>query len=143
MAIDWMTIDKANGNGDITLGVSANANAATSSRNARIKIISTDGSIVKYVSVIQEGKEADYLNVSVTGIAHNYTASTGPAVITITSNMYWTLEYPDWISVSPTSGNGNGELNVLFTENTTGKRQNGCYYCQRYYHNQIHNSWAI
>lgn len=86
MAIDWMTIDKAKGNGDITLGVSANANAATSSRNARIKITSTDGSIVKYVSVIQEGKEADYLNVSVTGISHNYTASTGPAVITITSD---------------------------------------------------------
>ena len=56
MAIDWMTIDNAKGNGDITLGVSANANAATSSRNARIKITSTDGSIVKYVSVIQEGK---------------------------------------------------------------------------------------
>ena len=125
MAIDWMTIDKAKGNGDITLGVSANANAATSSRNARIKITSTDGSIVKYVSVIQEGKEADYLNVSVTGIAHNYTASTGPAVITITSNMSWTLEYPDWISVSPTSGNGDGELNVLFTENTTGKDRMG------------------
>ena len=62
MAIDWMTIDKAKGNGDITLGVSANANAATSSRNARIKITSTDGSIVKYVSVIQEGKE-DYLSI--------------------------------------------------------------------------------
>lgn len=120
MAIDWTTIDKAKGNGDITLGVSANANAATSSRNARIKITSTDGSIVKYVSVIQEGKE-DYLNASAAGISHNYTASTGPAVIKITSNMSWTLEYPDWISVSPTSGNGDGEFNVIFTENTTGE----------------------
>lgn len=125
MAIDWMTIDKAKGDGDSTLGVSVSENALTVSRNARIKITSTDGTIVKYVSVIQEGKEEDYLNVSVAGISHIYTAGLYPSPITITSNMSWTLEYPDWISVSPTSGNGDGEFNVIFTENTTGEDRMG------------------
>lgn len=118
MAIDWMTIDKANGNGDITLGVSANANAATSSRNARIKITSTDGSIVKYVSVIQEGKEADYLNVRPSSLG--FPKEGGTETVTIETNGFWTLTKPDWVTMSSSTGSGNASLTVTVGDNATG-----------------------
>ena len=118
MAIDWMTIDKAKGNGDITLGVSANANAATSSRNARIKITSTDGSIVKYVSVIQEGKEADYLNVRPSSLG--FPKEGGTETVTIETNGFWTLTKPDWVTISSSTGSGNATLTVSVGDNATG-----------------------
>lgn len=123
MAIDWMTIDKAKGNGDITLGVSTNANAATSSRNARIKITSTDGSIVKYVSVIQEGKEADYLNVRPSSLG--FPKEGGTHTITIETNGFWTLTKPDWVTITSSTGSGNDSLTVTVGDNATGNYLNG------------------
>lgn len=126
MAIDWTTIDKAKGNGDITLGVSANANAATSSRNARIKITSTDGSIVKYVSVIQEGKE-DYLLMTPQNL--EFSKEESNAYVSIETNLYmWraTTNY-DWITFPQgQTGTEKGEtLRVKVYENTTGSDRNG------------------
>ena len=126
MAIDWMTIDKANGNGDITLGVSANANAATSSRNARIKIISTDGSIVKYVSVIQEGKE-NYLSIIPQNL--EFSREESNAYVSIETNLYmWrATTNDDWITFPQgQTGLEKGEtLRVKVYENTTGSDRNG------------------
>lgn len=122
MAIDWTTIDKAKGNGDITLGVSVNANGATSSRNARIKITSTDGSIVKYVSVIQEGKE-DYLNLRPSSIG--FPKEGGTHTITIETNGVWTLTKPDWVRISSSTGSGNATLTVTVGDNATGEYLNG------------------
>lgn len=122
MAIDWTTIDKAKGNGDITLGVSTTANGATSSRNARIKIISTDGSIVKYVSVIQEGKE-NYLNVRPSSIG--FPKEGGTHTITIETNGLWTLTKPDWMTISSSTGSGNATLTATVGDNATGNYLNG------------------
>lgn len=126
MAIDWMTIDKANGNGDITLGVSANANAATSSRNARIKITSTDGSIVKYVSVIQEGKE-NYLSIIPQNL--EFSKEESNAYVSIETNLYmWrATTNNDWITFPQgQTGLEKGEtLRVKVYENTTGSDRNG------------------
>lgn len=126
MAIDWMTIDKAKGNGDITLGVSANANAATSSRNARIKITSTDGSIVKYVSVIQEGKE-NYLSIIPQNL--EFSKEESNAYVSIETNLYmWrATTNDDWITFPQgQTGLEKGEtLRVKVYENTTGSDRNG------------------
>lgn len=123
MAIDWMTIDKAKGDGDSTLGVSVSENALTVSRNARIKITSTDGSIVKYVSVIQEGKEEDYLNVSPSTIG--FPKEGGTHTISIGTNGTWTVTAPDWMTVSRTTGSGNATLTVTVGDNATGAELNG------------------
>lgn len=104
MAIDWMTIDKAKGDGDSTLGVSVSENALTVSRNARIKITSTDGTIVKYVSVIQEGKEQEEtltINPSSFTVAYN---DTKDKEIVVTATADWTVDVPDWITVLDTGG---------------------------------------
>ena len=122
MAIDWTTIDKAKGNGDTTLGVSVNANAATSSRNARIKITSTDGSIVKYVSVIQEGKE-EYLNVRPSSLG--FPKEGGTETVTIETNGFWTLTKPDWLTISSSTGSGNATLTVSVGDNATGANLEG------------------
>lgn len=123
MAIDWMTIDKAKGDGDSTLGVSVSENALTVSRNARIKITSTDGSIVKYVSVIQEGKEEDYLNVSPSTIG--FPKEGGTDTISIGTNGTWTVTAPDWMTVSRTTGSGNATLTVSASNNATGEDLEG------------------
>lgn len=128
MAIDWMTIDKAKGNGDTTLGVSANANAATSSRNARIKITSTDGSIVKYVSVIQEGKgEENYLSIIPQYL--EFSREESNAYVSIETNLYmWRATTNDnWITFPQgQTGLEKGEtLRVKVYENTTGSDRNG------------------
>lgn len=126
MAIDWITIDKAKGNGDITLGVSANANGATSSRNARIKITSTDGSIVKYVSVIQEGKE-NYLSIIPQNL--EFSKEESNAYVSIETNLYmWrATTNDDWITFPQgQTGLEKGEtLRVKVYENTTGSDRNG------------------
>ena len=126
MAIDWTTIDKAKGNGDITLGVSTTANGATSSRNARIKITSTDGSIVKYVSVIQEGKE-NYLLITPQNL--EFSKEESNAYVSIETNLYmWrATTNDDWI-IFPQgqTGTEKGEtLRVKVYENTTGSDRNG------------------
>lgn len=127
MAIDWITIDKAKGNGDTTLGVSANANAATSSRNARIKITSTDGSIVKYVSVIQEGKEENYLSIIPQNL--EFSKEESNAYVSIETNLYmWrATTNDDWITFPQgQTGLEKGEtLRVKVYENTTGSDRNG------------------
>lgn len=126
MAIDWMTIDKAKGNGDTTLGVSVNANGATSSRNARIKITSTDGSIVKYVSVIQEGKE-NYLSIIPQNL--EFSREESNAYVSIETNLYmWrATTNDDWITFPQgQTGLEKGEtLRVKVYENTTGSDRNG------------------
>lgn len=122
MAIDWITIDKAKGNGDTTLGVSTTAYAATSSRNARIKITSTDGTIVKYVSVIQEGKE-DYLNVRPSSLG--FPKEGGTHTITIETNGVWTITKPDWMTISSSTGSGNATLTATVGDNATGEYLNG------------------
>lgn len=122
MAIDWISIDKAKGNGDTTLGVSTTAYVATSSRNARIKITSTDGSIVKYVSVIQEGKE-DYLNVRPSSLG--FPKEGGTHTITIETNGVWTITKPDWVTISSSTGSGNATLTATVGDNATGEYLNG------------------
>ena len=127
MAIDWTTIDKAKGNGDITLGVSTTANGATSSRNARIKITSTDGTIVKYVSVIQEGKEENYLLITPQNL--EFSKEESNAYVSIETDLYmWRATTNDnWITFPQgQTGTEKGEtLRVKVYENTTGSDRNG------------------
>ena len=47
------------------------------------------------------------------------TSPSGPQLITVTSDGDWTAEFPDWVTVSPTSGHaGRTEVEISVSENT-------------------------
>lgn len=72
-----------------------------------------------------EETSSDELKLSKTEIT--VAAPAASSEITVTANCAWTVSNSlDWVSVQPTSGNGNGTINVSISENT-GDDRNGSF----------------
>ena len=107
---EWITCD-SNGKGNSTLQLTASENTQTSERTAKLVIETVNGVTKATIELIQPGT-APSIVVAEAG----HTLST--VTYTVTSNISWTVACPaDWLSISPTSGTGNGTFKVTMTSN--------------------------
>jgi hypothetical protein len=110
---DWLTVSPTTGQGNGTITVTVTRNAVTQSRSATITV--TAGGLEEIVPVIQAGATP---SLEING-TKNVTAIAASYPIAITSNVAWTAQSDAaWLTVSPTTGQGNGTISVSVTENT-------------------------
>lgn len=104
---DWL---KANKNGD-RISISADENKDTKDRNGEIVVKATaDASKSCTISVTQKGKNASVKVNGVESTSLQFSSNSGVAykqTVKVSSNVSWSISgVPEWLSVSPTNGNG-------------------------------------
>jgi len=118
---DWLNVSPTSGNGNGTITVNYTANSSCKSRTAMITI--SGGGLSKHVTVNQRGYSfIESLEVFPEKWAVRSHA--GSKTFNIITNGSWSVtSYADWISVSPTSGSGNGIITVSYTENRASSQR--------------------
>ena len=101
----------------ITVSVTAVANPDTIQRTATI-IVSGVGVTTQTISITQDAASI-FLFSSVSSTSLNFAALGGQQVISITSNINWTVgSDASWLTVSPASGSNDATVTVTVAENT-------------------------
>lgn len=121
----FLSVSPASGTGDGTIQVTVSANATSSQRTGTIRLTCTSGEDVPdvVISIIQEGVADYHMVPSATSL--NIDAAGGTQQITISANVAWVLvEIYDWISCSPSSGTGNGQVTITIAENQSTTARN-------------------
>ena len=118
---DWVTLDSNTGTGSHTITVSVKENFTSSSRQANITLMIAGTTHI--VTVTQESK---YLVLP--SSAFSFDASSGYAYIYISSNTHWTAtvkDKPNWLIVTPTSGDNDANITIGVSENKTSEERHG------------------
>lgn len=119
--VDWISIDKQTGKGNATIVVSVQENMTLSDRSGTINLTIADQTYK--VMVYQECK---YLTLS--SSAFDFTSATGHTTVAIASNTKWSVSVknkPNWLVVTPASGDGNAEITIGVSENNTPTERSG------------------
>lgn len=120
--VNWITLNKASGTGADTLGYTVAANPNSSARTGHITISYSGGS--KVFTITQSGSGSATGSISPSTLS-TISASGGSQVFTITdgSNAGWTLSKSgNWITLSSSSGTGNGSVTATFASNSGSSR---------------------
>lgn len=120
-ASDWITLYGAAGSGNGTLFIAITVNNTGSTRSGSIVV--TAGSKTVEIPVTQPAQNQSSLSLSTT--AFNPDAGGGSQTVVVTSNTTWRATGPDWITVNPSTGNGNGSVTVSVPANTSGSARTG------------------
>lgn len=104
------------GTGEAVINTSVNP-SSSAQRSATIKVRNSDGSIERSITFTQyASKEVIDLSVSTMDFASN--AETRQ--VTVTSNTHWVITGgANWVTISPTEGDNNGDVSISIKENTT------------------------
>ena len=126
----WISITDVNnqsvksGYGNATLSVTATDNPNTYSRSGTLKFSLKDMSYSASVILTQEAKQ---FSTETDVVYFEDKASTN--AVDITSDASWSAySNEDWITVSPTSATGNGQLKISVTENISTVERTGSVY---------------
>ena len=112
---NWVTLKDAEGKNSGKVTIVAEANPSDKSRTATVVI--SHGGKSEYVSITQEGSPS--LKLSKNKVDFDATPSYGQT-ITITCNRKWYASSDqDWLTVSPTYYDGDGDLTLKATSNPT------------------------
>ncbi len=109
---DWCTIEgnKMSGTGNQFITVEVATNPGANIRDATIKV--TSGAVTQTVGITQEAAE---LNVQE---RIDLPAEGGTGIVNIECNTSWEItDYPEWCTVTPLSGTGDGMFEVTVAEN--------------------------
>jgi hypothetical protein len=111
--VDWLSVTPMSGSGNGTLNVDFEENKEPEGREGVITI--SGGGIERHVSINQMA--APMLTVSPT--ICSISSGSCDTILVVKSNIDWSVEIDeDWVSVSPTSGSGNDDLQVHIEENS-------------------------
>lgn len=117
----WITVSPSQGNGDVSVKITASDNPYTTNRYGVIHLTQTGLSIDVAVSVSQAGKT---FNVNTTVL--NFEDKQSMQTINIQTDGTWTASASEsWITVSPTTDSGNSTLYVSVSENTSDDERSG------------------
>ena len=114
---DWMSASVTNGSGDgiILVVVAPIYEEALDGRQAVLTV--TGGGLEAEVSINQLNESGYVFSVDPLELEFSYLSGTG--MLTVTSTIPWTAYTgADWITVAPSSGDGNAEVTVNVAENT-------------------------
>lgn len=116
VGIDWMRIDRTEGNGNDQIVLTVLENNTFVSRMAEIKFVSASDCVAILV-VRQEGAiDPHYLEVSPRGISIGKEGGTG--AFTVETDEDWQVACDcDWLTLSTEDGSGNGSFEVTVEPN--------------------------
>ncbi len=110
----WINLDPVSGNGNGRLTVSVTENTSDEKRDGVVSV--TVGNTTKNISVSQSGK---YFTVNSGGQA-TIPSTGGSHIVAFNTNESWTAKTSSsWITLSPTSGNGDATLTIKAGDNAS------------------------
>ena len=127
----WLTISDLTpeygngGYGDGSFVIRATSNTGEQPRSGTVWV-SGDG-ITRTVSVIQNGQEGETPYLSLSKRAWDISSDADSTPVYVNSNVQWvaTTSNPEWLNVSPESGNGNGSLQISALANWEAESRTG------------------
>ncbi len=109
----WITSNITNGANNGTINFTTANNTSTGIRTATINVSSQNPVVVQTITITQTGAAASLI---INPSALNYVSTGGIQVLSITSNLNWSISgLPSWLSVATTSGFAHNQ--VVFTAN--------------------------
>lgn len=116
--VEWITISSNSGNsGTTVITVSAATYSELMERTTLLTVNTVNSSLSERVTISQEPREIVSVMVSPTTISAPSTG--GTYMFNIISNGEWTIEYPEWMTLSQSAGTGNTTITVNLEENFT------------------------
>lgn len=118
----WLRVSPSEGYGHNMIYLSADANTTIIPRYAVVTVVCYDATGTKTLerTLVVGQKAAEATTLSVTPTVHDVAAAGGVNSSSITSNAAWTAtSNAAWLTVSPTSGSGNGTLSFNAAQNTS------------------------
>lgn len=114
---DWLTASPTSGNGNGSFTLTAQENKGIDSRSTTVIVTAKDKSAT--ISVSQLGLTPKFLITGDVSQKHvGYEG--GTATLEIKANVPWTVTVPEdvsWVTASPTSGEGDGNVTFTFAPN--------------------------
>lgn len=110
----WITLSRASGSGSDVVSVSCHENQSYLSRTATITF--TAGGTTRTLTIVQAGASA-VISLDKTSQSVGSTADSFDVAVTTNGATWNTSGIPSWITLSPTSGNGNKTVTVTYQEN--------------------------
>ncbi len=99
----WLSAEKAEGG----LAINVTANGDTDEREGSVTI--TAGAKTSVINVLQAGAA---ITMAADKDSVKTTAAGATQTVNLTSNVAWTAEFPSWVSLDKTSGDGNAAIAV-------------------------------
>lgn len=118
---DWVLLDSNTGTGSHTINVAVKENMTSSDRQATITLV-----IAGATHLIKVSQDSKYLVLP--SSAFNFDASAGYSTVYISSNTHWTAtakDKPNWLVVTPTSGDNDANITIGVSENKTAEERHG------------------
>ena len=113
----WLTVLPPSGEGDETITVTASANEQPEIRSHTLTF--TAGTEIATVEITQEG--TPFIELNKTMLV--FEAESGSQTINLSTNRNWTVSNtPNWLTVSPQSGERNETITVTATQNQSTTR---------------------
>ena len=117
-ASSWLTISTSSGSNNGTISVTTSANSSTSQRTATITVNSSVQGVSSQSISVTQAAASPALSVAPSTL--NVIYSSGEQKLTVTSNTGWSISSNQpWCTVQPNSGNGNRDISVTVSENTS------------------------
>lgn len=114
-SLSWLSVSPASGTGDATITVTYDANTGAQ-RTGNIGV-NVNCTTPVTIDVTQSGVVTNTVSPS----NQNVTSAAGSTTFAVTSASTWTVtDNVSWLSVTPTSGSGDGTLTASYTANNTG-----------------------
>lgn len=113
---EWISLSQTEGNGDAEITVTAGDNPSSNSRSGTLSFSIKDrGQAIATANLIQSGK-----TISISDAVLQFSDKSGSQAVQIKSDGTWNAGCTDnWVSLLPASGNGDGDLTVGVSENTS------------------------
>ena len=118
---DWISTDITSGNGNATVQVSVTETQSYDERFGTIEYSVVDKDIT--INVHQLAKY-----FTITNRAFNFSSKGGTAKLSFSSNESWKIQKADcndWVSLSDTIGEGNGNITITVADNPSVKERQG------------------
>lgn len=114
---DWYTLTPTSGNGDAEVTVTVSENEQMEARVGFVTFLSESGVSVQLDIKQEAAPDPHYLEVTPLGV--NIDKDGGSADITVSCDEDWTVSVEEsWVSLSLTTGSGNGTFTVTAEPNT-------------------------
>lgn len=124
--VEWLTVSPMSGSDKQTVTIAAMKNSTGADRMAILTI--QGGTLPARRMTVTQRKSSDtpaQKTLSVNTTSLEFEKDGGSQNITITSNTSWTITYPDWCTLSKTSGNDNETITVTVGKNEKTEKRDG------------------
>ncbi len=111
---NWLKLGQLSGSGNAEVSITVEETFDDADRYALLLISAGNlGDNILSVTVKQNGKQL--ITLSLDAVEQTFTAAGGKKIVKVSSNGAWSAAIPtdiSWVSITPTSGIGNGEITI-------------------------------